>query len=231
MTPPASLFHTYLRPSVLQILRAAGYHTAKTAVLDSMTDLAVRYFLNLCLMTAGFAAHNGTADNTGAVVPTIVDVRMALQRAGALLPEKAEEEQDFFGFEDMRGTEAFIAWASGPVNREIKRVALDGNEEAYDYLNALKMKHSQTDDDSKFMGTLLGRPNDHGDVQVEGGPFPSISSWEEQMHKAGSRSPDEVHDDLVNGDRDEDSRPPSSGLSSLGDRSIADELDMGMDLS
>jgi transcription initiation factor TFIID subunit 3 len=84
MTPPQALFHALLRPSILQILRAAGYHGAKSSVIDLITDLAVRYLSELCRMTALYAAHNGS----NRTEPTIVDVRMALQHVGALLPEK-----------------------------------------------------------------------------------------------------------------------------------------------
>jgi len=135
MTPPHTLFHSLLRPAVLQILRATGYHSAKTSVLDSITDLAARYFFNLCQLTATNAANNGSQSDTADLAPTIVDVRMALQRMGALLPECTEEEQAFLNVEDMRGVEEFIAWAQGPQNREIKRIALDGNDEAVDYLD------------------------------------------------------------------------------------------------
>jgi transcription initiation factor TFIID subunit 3 len=138
MTPPHSLFHALLRPAVLQILRAAGFHSAKTSVLDSVTDLAARYFFNLCELTAFYTAHNSALGEDGTVTdltPTVVEVRMALQRAGVLLPERFEMEQEFMGEEDMRGVEDFMAWAEGPVNREIKRIALDGNDEADDYLN------------------------------------------------------------------------------------------------
>lgn len=170
MTPPPPLFHALLRPAILQILRATGYHGAKTSVLDSVTDLAARYLLHLCQLTALYAAHNndglppaplfspahhlsGPDDNNninggggggggGAALlnpaipaPTIVDVRMALQRAGALLPERIEEEQEYLGEEDTRGVEAFVAWAMGSLNREVKRIALDGDDEAVDYLD------------------------------------------------------------------------------------------------
>lgn len=136
MTPPHTLIHSLLRPAVLQILRATGYHSAKTSVLDSMTDLAARYLFHLCNLTVVFAAHNGSAsDTTGDLSPTIVDVRMALQRAGALLPERLEQEQEHQGVEDLRGVEEFIAWVMGPHNRDIKRIALDGNDEAVDYLD------------------------------------------------------------------------------------------------
>ncbi|KAK4155510.1 hypothetical protein C8A00DRAFT_31646 [Chaetomidium leptoderma] len=266
MTPPPPLFHALLRPAVLQILRATGYHSAKTSVLDSVTDLAARYFLHLCQLTALYAAHNHdepppplipeeggalaaaaavastTTTTTNPVIPapTIVDVRMALQRAGALLPERIEEEQAYLGEEDTRGAEAFIAWAMGSLNREITRIALDGNDEAGDYLDALKKKHSKNDDDSKFLGTLLGRSIEHGDVLVEGGECPSIFVWEERRRMAGQKTPEPpqqqgLQQREVNGDGDRDgdgdddgegSRPPSSGLSSLGDRSIADEMDL-----
>ncbi len=307
MTPPPPLFHALLRPAVLQILRATGYHSAKTSVLDSVTDLAARYFLNLCHLTAVYATHNntlGTIDDTDLLqplalpasgqenqepipastattavatassssssaptlspvvpAPTIVDVRMALQRAGALLPEHIIEEQEYLGEEDTRGVEGFLAWATGALNREITRIALDGNDEAGDYLDgrlgltsvvkfpfvrrqcfadsvaALKKKHSKNDDDSKYLGTLLGRSIEYGDVVVEGGECPSIFEWEERRRLAGQRTPEPLSrlngltngHGLSNGDGDgdgEDSRPPSSGLSSLGDRSIADEMDL-----
>jgi transcription initiation factor TFIID subunit 3 len=147
MTPPPPLFHALLRPAVLQILRATGYHSAKTSVLDSVTDLAARYLLHLCQLTALYATHNNDEPspflpengapppNPVVPAPTIVDVRMALQRSGALLPERIPEEQEYLGEEDTRGVEAFIAWATGPLNREIKRIALDGIDEAGDYLD------------------------------------------------------------------------------------------------
>jgi len=205
MTPPPPLFHALLRPAILQILRATGYHSAKTSVIDSITDLAARYFLHLCHLTALYASHNNdelslpslppppshlpitegagegegelgeepgpatattpappttttttaaatasasaasastasavayaSAINPAIPAPTIVDVRMALQRAGALLPERILEEQEYLGEEDTRGVEGFIAWAMGGLNREITRIALDGNDEAGDYLD------------------------------------------------------------------------------------------------
>lgn len=144
MTPPQALFHTLLRPSILQILRATGYHSARPTVLDSLTDLAARYLSELCHMTALYAAHNNASDADDPAVPDIVDVRMALQYVGALLPERADGEQEFLGEEDMRGTDEFVAWAKGSVNREIRRVALEGVEEASDYLNG------------KFWGIIYG---------------------------------------------------------------------------
>jgi transcription initiation factor TFIID subunit 3 len=129
MTPPQALFHTLLRPSILQILRATGYHSAKPTVLDSLTDLAARYLSELCHLTALYSAHNGS----GTTGPDIVDVRMALQHMGALLPELPQHEQELLSVEDTRGTDEFVAWAAGNVNREIQRIAQD--EGATDYLD------------------------------------------------------------------------------------------------
>ncbi len=133
MAPPVSLYHALLRPAILQILRATGYHGAKTAVLDSLTDLAARYLFHLCETTALYAAHNGSEDLT----PDIVDVRMALEQAGTLMPERPELEQEFSGQEDLRGLENFLAWADGVLSKEIKRIALDGDDEANDYLDGM----------------------------------------------------------------------------------------------
>ena len=101
---------------------------------------------------------------------------------------------------------------------------------------ALKKKHSKNDDDSKYLGTLLGRSIEHGDVLVEGGECPSIFVWEERRRAAGVKKPELQQPQLgagedFNGDGDGDgdgdeSRPGSSGLSSLGDRSIADDMDL-----
>jgi transcription initiation factor TFIID subunit 3 len=90
---------------------------------------------------------------------------------------------------------------------------------------ALKMKHSKTDDDTKYMGTLLGKMIEHGDVVVEGGEYPSISMWEEHLKKMAEKSPE------VAERAREESEAPSSGLSSLGDRTIADEMELEMDMS
>jgi transcription initiation factor TFIID subunit 3 len=150
MAPPPPLLHALLRPAVLQILRATGYHAAKTSVIDSVTDLAARYFLHLCRLTALYSAHNneelppvledgwgGSGPTLSPTVPppTVVDVRMALQRAGVFKPEKTPVEQEYLGGDDTRGVEAFVAWAMGPLNREIKRIALDGDDETGDYLD------------------------------------------------------------------------------------------------
>ncbi|KLU84153.1 hypothetical protein MAPG_03198 [Magnaporthiopsis poae ATCC 64411] len=207
MTPPATLFHALLRPSMLQILRASGYQVTKPAVLDSLTDLA--------------AQRPPTPPTTAATCALgLVDVRMALEDCGALGPDLPGD--------DPQGAQDFVDWFAGPRNAEIRRVALDGEDEATDWLLALKQKHSKTGEDSKFQGTLLGKCSEHGEILVEGGHFDTIQSWIDHMKKRGVMtpppSPPQAEDQS---DDDADSRPPSSGLSSIGDKEIH-ELGMSM---
>lgn len=75
-------------------------------------------------MTAIYASHNGSEDN-----PQIVDLRMALQYMGALLPEKHEMEQFYTGVEDTRGTDGFISWFGGHESREIRRIAKEERDD------------------------------------------------------------------------------------------------------
>ncbi|OAA68603.1 bromodomain associated protein [Niveomyces insectorum RCEF 264] len=236
MTHPVPLFHSLLRPCVLQILRAQGYHAARTSVVDALTDLAARYLTVLCETTARYTAHNSTTA-TG-LVPSIVDVRMALEDCGAVAPPSPFEGPQWAG-EDTRNIDEFIDWVCGPRNREIKRVALDGDDENTDYLSALKKKHSKTGEDSKYTSTVLGRGNvgtEHGgDVVVEGGEYPSISSWqekriEERQQPAPPTPPPPPSQATAAGEtgdgRSRQSRSPSSGLSSLGDQSIDEEMEL-----
>lgn len=112
MTPPATLFHALLRPSVLQILRATGYHCTRPAVLDSLTDLAANYLLALCR-----AASQHTIDD---VAPGLAEIRMALEDVGALAPED----------DDVQTVQDFVDWFAGARNAEIRRIVADGDAEA-----------------------------------------------------------------------------------------------------
>ncbi|KAM3506790.1 hypothetical protein MY11210_007411 [Beauveria gryllotalpidicola] len=229
-TPPA-FFHALLRPAILQILRATGYHATRPAVLDSLTDLAARYMLLLCRNTAHHAAINhagrggdgdddgeGEGNGAGAVPAqaddfTLTDVRLALQDAGAFGAERTVTEEMWRGEEDTRGVEEFIAWFAGSRMKELMEFGnADGESEATDYLSALKKKHNQAADDAKFQGTILGRPGEGSQVLVEGGPVTTIEEWIAQ------RSPD-----LLRSRGDDDGKRPassagsssSSGLSSV----------------
>ena len=137
MTTPQSLHHALLRPCVLHILRAAGYHSTRPSVLDTLTDLAAKYMTLLAQAAVRHMETNNTELDMELKL-TIQDVRMAMQDCGALLPQKTLEEEEFEGEEDMRGVENFVAWAIGKVNREIRRVALEGADAAKeDYLTGM----------------------------------------------------------------------------------------------
>lgn len=132
MTTQSAFFHALLRPAILQILRSTGYHSAKPSVVDSLTDIAGRYLAVLCEKTASHAIHNkGDAGDY-----TIVDVRLALQEVGALLPEKTATEQSWLGEEDTTGVDEFIEWFSGQRMTELMEMGIgDGEIDATDYLN------------------------------------------------------------------------------------------------
>jgi transcription initiation factor TFIID subunit 3 len=84
------LHRALLRPAIVHILRAAGFHSTKPTVLDTVANLAERYLMLLAQTTAAHAisSHNDP-------VPTITDVRMALAECGALSPLSGAAEEDW----------------------------------------------------------------------------------------------------------------------------------------
>ncbi|PBP26275.1 bromodomain associated protein [Diplocarpon rosae] len=210
MSTPHALHHSLLRPCVLHILRAAGYHSTRPSVLDTLTDLAARYMFVLAQAAVDHAAVNHQEPELSLEI-SIQDVRMAMQDCGALGPEKSLQDQDWEGVEDTRGVDAFIAWAKGPRNHDIKRVALEGAEGLKeDYLTALKKKHATADEDSRYNGTLLGKPAEPRVVKVEGSEITSVKEWAERLQKPAENA------SLPS------SRRASSALSSLGDDEMED---------
>jgi transcription initiation factor TFIID subunit 3 len=113
-----ALHSSLLRPPVLHILRAAGFHAIRPAVLDTLVDLASRYLILLAQKTAAHALTS--RDETTA---TIIDARLALQDVGALRPQMSTMEEQRESEEDMRGMDAFVRWLTGEENREIRRIA------------------------------------------------------------------------------------------------------------
>jgi hypothetical protein len=145
MATPQAMNHALLRPSILQIFRAAGFQGARSTVIDAATEATAKFMHVIMQCAAMHAQLNGNEYEI-----TIPDVRMAMQDCGMLLPEKVLEEQEFDGVEDTRGVEAFIAWAKGTENREIRRIALEGPDGAKeDYLTGLF-----TPEETKTMLTL-----------------------------------------------------------------------------
>lgn len=117
-----------LRPAVLQILKTVGYSAASSSVVDTLTDLAARYLLLLASQTAEIASSSHDS-----ILATVQDVRIAMDKAGALRPQMSITEEVARGsekidgklvpFEDLRGVRNFINWAQGSLNAEIRRVA------------------------------------------------------------------------------------------------------------
>ena len=93
------------------------------------------------------------------------------------------------------------------------------NDNGADSGVALKMKHSKLGDDSKYTGTMIGRPLDTvAEVQVEGGSVTSINEW----IRLRSHFPPEDK-----GDGNDASSPTvSSGLSSVGSRLGDEDMDL-----
>jgi transcription initiation factor TFIID subunit 3 len=216
MSGPNLLHNALLRPPIIQILRAAGFHSSRPSVLDTLADMAARYLLLLGSSAAEHAANSHPDDP----VPTLDDIRLALQDVGALRPQLRDSEEDWRGEEDLRGLEAFLGWFLGPANREIRRVAgfvpsegdvIDAASiEMEDYLTVLKKKHSKTGEESRYAGTVLGRDSEDHPIVIEGGAATSIRDWGMQVKSQEPFSGSE-------------SSSMSSVLSSLSD---AEEMDI-----
>jgi transcription initiation factor TFIID subunit 3 len=136
------LIVTLLRPTVLHILRAAGFHSAKPSVVDTLVDLTARYMLLIASRTAynAFSNHNDAT-------PDITDVRMAMQECGVLVPtltgaeemwkeilrKPLEEYDEETGartkeekkrlLEDTADVNEFVDWVKGDFNKEVNRIA------------------------------------------------------------------------------------------------------------
>jgi len=180
-------------------------------VLDTLTDLAARYMFLLAQTTATHASVNHNEPELSLEI-SIQDVRMAMQDCGALIPERVMVEQEFDGLEDTRGVDAFVAWAMGKANQEIRRVAMEGSDGAKeDYLTVLKKKHSTTDEETRYIGTVLGKPAEPRIVKVEGSEVASLKEWAERL-----KNPPKPESTMPS------SRRQSSALSSLGDETVED---------
>ncbi|KAJ5660578.1 hypothetical protein N7507_007029 [Penicillium longicatenatum] len=189
-----NLHNALLRPPIIQILRAQGFHSTKPSAIDSLSDLTARYIMILASSTAAHAANAHPEDPS----PVLEDVYQALQDAGALRPQLREWEEDWQGEEDMRGLESLIGWITGPSHREIRRVAgfvpsegdmVDPDSiEKEDYLTALKKKHSKTGEESRYAGTVLGKSAEEHPIIIEGGA-PSIREWGQQVRLRAPTSP------------------------------------------
>lgn len=112
------LHSSLLRPPIIHILRAAGFHSARPSVIETLADLASRYLLLLANTTASCASANNSL-----LEPQLQDVRMAMEQCLVFRPQMTAMEEEWLGREDMRGVDGFIGWARSDVNREIRRIA------------------------------------------------------------------------------------------------------------
>ncbi|KAH6637855.1 bromodomain associated domain-containing protein [Boeremia exigua] len=136
------LFVSLLRPAVLHILRATGFHYGKPSAVDTVVDLTARYLTLLAERTAynAYSSHND-------LTPDISDVRMAMQDCGLLVPTMTAGEELWKEFlrtpldayngesgarameerrrdaEDTQDVAEFIEWVTGEQNKEIRRIA------------------------------------------------------------------------------------------------------------
>ena len=134
--------HALLRPAVIQILRASGFHSATPGALDALTEILARY---LALLAARAAAR--ARDNHGSATPDVTDARMAMVDCGLLTPAATATQEvwleilrapldevplrnglrdvqaDMRRREDTGEIEEFVAWARGPENVELRRIA------------------------------------------------------------------------------------------------------------
>ncbi|KAL8833087.1 MAG: hypothetical protein Q9170_004520 [Blastenia crenularia] len=184
-----ALHTSLLRPPILHILRAAGFHATKPEVLDTVVDLAARYLSMLAIKAAAHAQ-----DNHNDSILNITDVRMALEDVGAFQPQLSAMEERITGQEDVRGVESFIRWMKGEEHHEIRRIAgmvdteasmpgLDMPADKEDFLTALKKKHNKTGESSRFQGTVLGSFAEDKPLRIEGGPSDSLQDWAAKLRK------------------------------------------------
>ncbi|OLN88731.1 Transcription initiation factor TFIID subunit 3 [Colletotrichum chlorophyti] len=191
----------------------------------------------------------------GEILESVDEEGDALMNGAAAAEREWERQRERRGpVEDTRGVDEFVKWFGGTRCKAIREAAVgDGELELGDYLNGefilplweiqfalvldhtdgretvLKKKHSKTGEDSKYHGTILGKGNDVGEVQVEGGDVPSIHTWRERMCRSAAGTRTGADEGATSPRIKEESRPPSSGLSSVGDR-LGDDRD-NMDLS
>ncbi|EGP91617.1 uncharacterized protein MYCGRDRAFT_67149 [Zymoseptoria tritici IPO323] len=184
MSQAHDLHRALLRPAIIHTLRAAGFHSTKPSVLDTLVNLAERHLLLLASTTAqhAWSSHNDP-------VPTITDLRMALSDCGVLIPYSDPSEEAWKErmrkplSEDTKDVREFTRWYDSPQYREIKRVAGIIPDDRDDFFTALKKKLSKAADDTRLQGTALGRPNEFKEVVVEGGPVQHVRDWKPKLEE------------------------------------------------
>ncbi|KAK9235948.1 hypothetical protein V1525DRAFT_380530 [Lipomyces kononenkoae] len=179
MPPPSphdqmssELFYSFLRITTAQVLRASGIDRCPPSVLDTLTDLAIRYMTLLSTRAASYAALCGRKE------PDVGDIRMAMETIGGLRPmHMLDELPDGDWDEDAEdeGLQRFIEWCYN-TTKEFSTVT--GGEELIDGLLKKQSKISQED---RFRGTILdpssaATEEPDAEMRIEGGPGPNLWS-------------------------------------------------------
>ncbi|KAF2636089.1 bromodomain associated domain-containing protein [Massarina eburnea CBS 473.64] len=127
--------------------------------------------------------------------------------SGARAKEEKRRDAD-----DTADVTAFIDWVKGDQNKEIRRIAgvlkqpqptaaeqLDAVE-LEDYMSSLMKKHSKTGVDSRYQGTILGKPAELRAVKIEGGAVDSIEEWCRKTRERAIKTTEQAREnqDLVN---------------------------------
>ncbi|THW09015.1 hypothetical protein D6D24_08727 [Aureobasidium pullulans] len=211
MSATQQLHTSLLRAPILHILRAQGFHSTRPSVLDTLVNITERYLLLLAETTRDHALlnHNDpiptvtdvrmALTDCGTLTPVLTAAEQDwlekfrrpledfdhlkhgdIRREGEL---RRRDEQDT---QDVRD---FIKWIVGDQNREIRRIAgvlpepgPGGTVNGEDYLTVLKKKHSKTGEESRFQGTVLGKPAEDRPLKIEGGPVETLTEWNNLMH-------------------------------------------------
>ena len=232
---PQVLYPSLLRPAVIHILRAAGFHATKPSVLDSLTDICARFCLLVATRIAAHAydrtisslreiEHSADLDESGTnvqIVPSVSDVRHGLTSAAffghgmsasdeawcevmrkplsSYPPGAREKERRRRDLEDTEDVREFVDWVTGPIAKEIRRIAGLLQEEPShsaiatlpsepphrkeNYLETLKKKQSKSGDSARYHGTALGRATeDSRHVKIEGGPT-TLDEWKASLKR------------------------------------------------
>lgn len=80
----------------------------------------------------------------------------------------------------------------------------------------LKKKHSTTDEDARYVGTLIGKPVEMRPIQIEGAEITSITEWATRLMSVGEESMDQ---------QSNPSQVDSSDLSSIPDSPIMSSIE------
>ncbi|KAK9447592.1 uncharacterized protein V1518DRAFT_421402 [Limtongia smithiae] len=135
----SDLFYSFLRVTTAQLLRSAGIDRCSPTVLDTLTDLAARYFALVATRAAGYAALCGRAE------VAVSDVRMAVEDSGGLRPMRMLDDDG----EEDEGLRRFMEWcATAP--KEARTVA-----GAESLIEVLLQKPGNANQDDRFRGTIL----------------------------------------------------------------------------